>query len=163
MDKRAGRTGRIRSGRIVLALPVIPSRRCFKGKRKGGGQIVPPFEGLGQRGIAAAQLLQVIGGCRRVRQRANNVGENKPPLLIVKDPAHQTFFEKGHLAHLKTFPLLCKAQSGPPYAYANRFLLSCVVAGLLLAVLMHRGSRNALQMRSVYRITAAFYGLRYHR
>jgi hypothetical protein len=35
MDKRAGRRGRIKSGRIVLALPVVPSRRRFKGKRKG--------------------------------------------------------------------------------------------------------------------------------
>jgi hypothetical protein len=68
------------------------------------GQIVPPFEDVGQRGIAAAQLLEVIGGSGRVRQRADNVGENKSPLLIVKDLAHRPFFKKGHLAHLKTFP-----------------------------------------------------------
>ena len=104
MDKRAGWRGRIESGRIVLELPVGPSRRRFKGKRKGGDKLSPPFEGFGQRGIAAAQLLQVIGGRGRVRQRADNVGDNKPPLLIVKDPAHRTFLEKGHLAHLKTFP-----------------------------------------------------------
>jgi hypothetical protein len=64
-----------------------------------GGQIVPPFERVGKRGVAAAQLLKVIGGCGRVCQRADDVGENKPPLLIVKDPSHWTFFEKGHLAH----------------------------------------------------------------
>ena len=69
-----------------------------------GDKLSLPFEGLGQGGIAAAQLLQVIGRSGRVSQRANDVGENKPPLLIVKDPAHWPFFEKGHLAHLKTFP-----------------------------------------------------------
>jgi hypothetical protein len=56
------------------------------------------------------------------RQRAGDVGENKPPLLIVKNLAHRPFLENGHLVHLKTFssPLLCEAQDGPPYAYPSR-------------------------------------------
>jgi hypothetical protein len=62
-------------------------------KGSARGEIVLPFECLGQRGVAAAQLLQVIGGSGRVRQSADNVGENKPPLLIVKDPAHRPLFE----------------------------------------------------------------------
>jgi hypothetical protein len=64
----------------------------------------PPFEGFGQRGVAAAQLLQVIGGSGRVCQRADDIGKNKPPLLIVKNPTHLPFFEKGHIVHAETIP-----------------------------------------------------------
>ena len=88
------------NSRDVPALEPLHSPLRFKGKRKGGDKLSPPFEGLGQRGIAASQLLQVIGGSGRIRQRADDVGEDKPPLRIVKNPAHWPFFEKGHIAHL---------------------------------------------------------------
>jgi hypothetical protein len=55
----------------------------------------------------------VIGGSGRVRQRADNVDENKPPLLIVKKSAHRPFFGKGHLAHLKTFPSSLRSARRP--------------------------------------------------
>ena len=50
MDKRAGRRGRIKSGRIVLALPVVPSRRRFKGKRKGGTNCPPLLKASAREG-----------------------------------------------------------------------------------------------------------------
>ncbi len=88
-----------------------------KGSARGGTNC-PPFEDFCQRGIAATQLLQVIGRSGRVRQRADNVGENKPLLLIVKDPAHRPFFEKRHIAHWKTFPSSLRS--------ANRVTTICV-------------------------------------
>jgi hypothetical protein len=50
MDKRAGWRGRIKSGRIVLALPAVPSRRRFKGKRKGGDRLPPPLKASAREG-----------------------------------------------------------------------------------------------------------------
>jgi len=58
----------------VPALQLLAPARCFKRKCKGGGQFAPPFEGIGQDGIAAAQFLQIVGGIGQVCQRTHDVG-----------------------------------------------------------------------------------------
>ena len=47
----------------------------------------PPFESLGQLLVTLAEFLEIIAGIDRIRQRGNDIKNDKPPFVIVDDAA----------------------------------------------------------------------------
>ena len=71
-----------------------------KGSERGGTNWSPPFEGIRQRGIAAAQFLQIVGRVGRIGERGDDIDEDEPPLVVMEETADLPLFEKGHVAQL---------------------------------------------------------------
>jgi hypothetical protein len=79
----------------VPALEALDATRCFKGQRKGGDKLSPPFESVSQKRIAFAELFQVVGWICGIRQRGNDIGDDEPPLVVMNGAAHFLALEEG--------------------------------------------------------------------
>ncbi len=64
-------------------------------QRKGGGKLPPPFEGVGQSGVATAHVLEVAGGVGRVGEGGDDIDDYEPPFVGVKGFADFLFLKKG--------------------------------------------------------------------
>jgi hypothetical protein len=71
----------------VLTLENLASARSFEGQAKGGTNCTPPFEGLGKGRVALAKAFEVLGRINGVGKRDNDVGDDKPPFVIVNGAA----------------------------------------------------------------------------
>ena len=56
-------------------------RRELQGK--GGDKLTPPLEGFAQIRISFAHFLPIIGRIGGIRQGGDDVGDDKPPLIVV--------------------------------------------------------------------------------
>ena len=53
--------------------------------QKGGGNLPPPF---GKLGVTAAHIFGVALGIGRIRQRGDDIGDDKPPIVVVDGAAN---------------------------------------------------------------------------
>ena len=79
----------------VPALQQLPSARRVKLKAKGGGNLPPPLENIGQGRIAAAHILEIARRIDRIREDGHNVRNHKPPFIVVNRAADFLALEQG--------------------------------------------------------------------
>src|SRR4051812_13717695 len=72
-----------------------------KGRERGGTNC-PPFECFRQRRVAAAQLLQIVGRIGGVGEGRDDVHQNEPPLVAMKEAPDPSLLKEGHVPQTKT-------------------------------------------------------------
>jgi hypothetical protein len=79
----------------IPALEHLASADCIEFQTKGGGQVDPPLKGIGERRVAFAHLLEVVAWVHCVGQRGDNIGDDKPPFVVVNGAADFLVLEQG--------------------------------------------------------------------
>ena len=80
----------------VPALQLLPPACRIERQPKGGDNLSPPLAVQAQSRVAPAHLLPVVRRVRRIGQRGNDVGDDKPPLVVVQCSANLAALEQGH-------------------------------------------------------------------
>ena len=81
----------------MLRRPATPPPAVANFKARGGQIAPPPLEGFPQNRISFPHLFPIFGRICGIRQDGDDVGDNKPPLIVMHRAADFALLKQCHL------------------------------------------------------------------